>query len=89
MKMRSRPDDFLLYGNLGVDFSSTSELPYPKMKIRPRLIRDRPFFQMISDNPNVSLGSVVCSLYTRRIPLEGDYQQKRMNMLAYTAVEVK
>ena len=71
--MLSRPDGFMLYGKLGVDFSSTSQLLYPYMKIRLRLIRARPNFYMISDNPNVSLGIVDCSLYTRRIALKDDY----------------
>ena len=34
MKMLSRPEGFMLYGKLGVDFSTTSELLYPNMKIR-------------------------------------------------------
>ena len=87
MKMLSRPDGFMLYGKLGVDFFSTSEFLYPNMKIRLRLIRARAIFYMISDNPNVSLGIVDCSLYTRRIALKDDYHKKRMNMLAYTPVE--
>ena len=57
------------------------------MKIRLRRIRARPNFYMISDNPNVSLGIVDCSLYTRRIALKDDYHKKRMDMLAYTPVE--
>ena len=57
------------------------------MKIRLRLIRARPNFYMISDNSNVSLGIVNCSLYTRRIDLKDDYHRKRMDMLAYTPVE--
>ena len=76
MKMLSRPDGFMLYGKLGVDFFSTSELFHPNMKIRLRLIRARPNFYMISDNPNVSLGIVDCSLYTRRIALKDDYHKK-------------
>ena len=47
---------------------------------------------MINDNPNVSLGIAVCSLYTRRIALKDDYhdcQRKRMNMLVYASVEYK
>ena len=44
MEMLSRPDDFMLYGKLGVDFFSTSELLYPNMKNRLRLIRARPNF---------------------------------------------
>ena len=41
---------------------------------------------MISANPNVSLGIVNCSLYTRRNALKDDYHKKRMDMLAYTPV---
>ena len=85
--MLSRPDGFMLYGKLGVDFFSTFELLYPNLKIRLRLIRARPNFYMISDSPNVSLGVVDCSLYTRRIALNDDYHKKRMDMLAYTPVE--
>ena len=77
----------MLYGKLGVDFFSTSELLNPNIKIRLRLIRARPNFHMISDNPNFSLGIVDCSLYTRRIGLKEDYHRKRMDMLAYTPVE--
>ena len=87
MKMLSRPDGFMLYGELGVDFFSTSELLYPNMKVRLRLFRARPNFYMISDNPNVSLRIVDCSLYTRRIALKDDYHKKRIDMLAYTPVE--
>ena len=57
------------------------------MKIRLRLIRARPNFYTIIDNPNVSLWIVDCSLYTRRIALKDDYHKKRMDMLAYTPVE--
>ena len=87
MKLLSRPDGFMLYGKLGIDFFSTSELLYPNMKIRLRLIRARPNFDMISNNPNVSLGIVDCSLYTRRIALKDDCHQKRIDMLAYARVE--
>ena len=51
-KMLSRPDGFLLYGELGVDFISTSELLNPNIKNRLRLFRARPNFYIISDNPN-------------------------------------
>ena len=87
MKLLSRPDGFMLYGKLGIDFFSTSELLYPNMKFRLHLIRAGPTFYMISDNPNVSLGIVDCSLYTRRIALKDDYHKKRMDMLAYAPVE--
>ena len=87
MKTLSRPDGFMLYGKLGVDFFSNSELLYPKMKVRLRLMRARPNFYMISDNLNVSLGIVEFSLYTRRIALRDDYHKKRMDMLAYTPLQ--
>ena len=87
IKMLSRPDGFMLYGKSGVDFFSTSELLYPNTKNRLKLIRVRPNFYMINDNPNVSLGIVDCSLYTRRLALKDDYHKKRMDMLAHTPVE--
>ena len=87
MKMLSKPDGFILYGKLVVDFFSISELLYPILKNRLQLIRARPNFYMISDTLNVSLGIVDCSLYTRRFALKDDYHKKRMDMLAYTHVE--
>ena len=77
----------MLYGKMGADFFSTSELLYLNMKVRLRLIRARPKFYKISDNPNAILGIVDCSLYTRGIGLKDDYHKKRMDMLAYTLVE--
>ena len=44
MKMLTRPDGFTLHGKLGVNFFSTSDLLYPNMKFRLRLIRARPNF---------------------------------------------
>ena len=87
MKLLSGPHGFMLYGKLGIEFLSTSELLYPNIKIRLRLIRGRPNFYIISDNPNVSLGIVDCSLYTRRIALKDDYHKKRREMLGYAPVE--
>ena len=87
MKLYSRPNGFMLYGKLGVDFFTTSELLYPYMKVRIRLIRARPIFYRISENPNVSLGTVDCSLYTRRAILKEEYHKKRMCQLANAAVE--
>ena len=77
----------MLYGKLRIDFSSSSELFFPNMKTRLRLIRAKPKFYKISDNPNVSLGIVDCSLYTRRIAPIDDYHRNRMNLLAYAHVE--
>ena len=76
MKMLSRLDGLTLYGKLGVDFLSTSDLLYPNMKTRLRLIRARPIFCMICDNTIVSLGNVDFSIYTRRIALKDDYHKK-------------
>ena len=87
MKLLNRPDGSMLYSKLGSDFFTTSELLYPNMKIRLRQIKARPNFYMISDNPNVSLGIVDCSLYTCRIALKDDYHKKRMDMLTYAPVD--
>ena len=76
-----------MYGKLGVAFFSTSDLLYPNMKIRLRLIRARPNFYINSDNPNVSLRIVDYSLYSRYIALKDDHQKEPMDMLAYTPVE--
>ena len=57
------------------------------MKVPIRLIRAPTNFYMISENPNVSLGIVDCSLYTRRVMLKEDYHKKRMSQLAYAPVE--
>ena len=85
--MLNRPDGFMLYGKIVVDFFATSELLNPYVKSRLRLSRARLNFYKISDNPNVSLGIVDFSLHTRRIALKDDYHKERMDMLAYTPVE--
>ena len=87
--MLSRPDGFLLYGKLSVNFFSTSEVVYPIRKYSLQLNRAKPKIYMINDNSNVSLGFVDCSLYTRRIALKDDYYKKTKNMLAYTPAEFK
>ena len=76
MKMLSSPDGFMLHGKMRVDFFTPSEMLYPHLKNGLRLIRARPKFYMITDNPNVSLGIVGCSLYTRRIALKDEYHRK-------------
>ena len=43
---------------------------------------------MISDNPNVNLGIVDCSLYSRRFALKDEYHKKRMDMVAYSPLEL-
>ena len=87
MILHSKLDGFMLYGELGIDFLTTSELLYPNMKIRIRLIAARLSFDKISKNPNVSLGIVDCSLYTQRVMLKEDYHKTRMSQLAYAQVE--
>ena len=87
MKLYSKSDGFMLKGKLGIDFFTTLERLYPNMRVRIRLIRARPNFYVIGENPNVSLGIVDCSLYTRRVMLKEDYHKKRMPQLAYAPVE--
>ena len=87
IKLLSRPDGFFLHGKLGIDNFSTSELLCLNMKIRLRLTTARPTFYMISGNPNVSLGIVDCSLYTRPMALKEDYHKQRMDMIAYAPKE--
>ena len=73
--------------NWGLTFSPLPICYTEIKKIRLRLIGARHSFYMISDNPNISLGIVDWSLYTRRIALKEDYHKKRMDMLVYTPVE--
>ena len=53
MKMLSRLGGFTLYGKLGVDFFSTSELLYTNLKIRLRRIRSGPFFTRLTTTPKL------------------------------------
>ena len=53
--MRSKSNGFMLYGKLGVDFFSTSDFLYAKMKTRLRPIRARPNSYMISDKVKLVL----------------------------------
>ena len=78
-KILSRPHGFIIYGKLVVDFFSISEFLNPNVKIGLRIIRPRPNLYMTRDNPNVSLGIVDCSFYTRRFFLKDDYHKERMN----------
>ena len=74
--MLSKHNCFMLYGKLGVDFFSTSELLYPNMKFRLPLIGARSNFYISSNNPKVILGTVDFSLYTRRIALKDENHKK-------------
>ena len=86
-KLYSRPDDFMLYGKLGINFLTTFELLYPNMKVRIRLTGARQNFYMRSENPNVSLDIVDCSLYTRRVMPKEDYHKNKIPQLVYGPVE--
>ena len=88
IKILSRPDGFMLYGKLGADLFSSFELLYPFMKVKLRLIKARPIFYMIFDNPNVSLRTVDCSFALLSwYWSQGFLWRKRMEMLAYTSVD--
>ena len=87
MKMLSRPDGFMLYGKLGVESFSNSEMLYPKLMVGLRLLRVRPNFYMSSDESILTVAIADCSLYTRRIALRDVYHQKRLDMLAYNPLE--
>ena len=58
---------FSLHWRLAIDLFTCEKLLLPNIKVRIKLIRGRPNFYMLSDNPNVSLKIVDCSLFTRRI----------------------
>ena len=57
---------FSIYGRLAIDLFTCEKLILPKTKNRIKLIRARPNFHMLSDNPNVSLKIVDCSLFTKK-----------------------
>ena len=61
-KMLSRPDGFMLYAKLGVDFFSTSELLYLKMKIRLHIIRARPISTRLATTPTLVLDLLIVHL---------------------------
>ena len=75
--MLSRPDCFTLYGTLGVASFSIYKLLYANIRFGLSLIRARPNFYRIRDNPNVTLGIDDSSLYTSRIARKDDYHTKR------------
>ena len=89
MKLYSRLDGFVLYGKLGIDFFTASEIKYSNMKLRIRLIRAGTIFYIINENPNVDLGVMDCSLSARRVMLKENYHKKRLAQLAFSSVEYK
>ena len=80
-------DGFIVYDHRGIDFFSISEMLFPKMKFMLQLISSRPCFYMKSNNHNVGLVSVDCSLHTPFIALEDGQYKKRTDILANTHVE--
>ena len=86
MELYSRPDGFMLYGKLGIDFLTTSELLHLNVKVPIRLIRARPNLYMIGENPNVSLGFVDCFLYTGRVMFKED-NLKKISHFSYAPVK--
>ena len=58
------------------------------METRLRLLRSRPKFYVVCDNPKVSLGIADCSLSTLKIALKNDYRKKRIDILAYSTMKL-
>ena len=79
MKRFSRPDGFMSYGKLGVDFFSIYELFYPNIRNRLQLIRARPNFYMISDKPNVVLDLLIVHFTLVVLLSETNNHKKRVN----------
>ena len=72
---------FSLYGRLAIHLFTCEKLLHPKTKVRIKLIRARPNFYMLSDNPNVILKIVDCSLFTRRVLVaEPNHQYLQWNL---------
>ena len=68
---------FSFYGKFGIDLITCKKLLLPNTK----LIRAISNFKMLSDNPNVSLKIVDCSLFTRRILVaEPNHQNLKWNL---------
>ena len=78
LKLLCRIDDFMLYDKLVIDFFSIFVLLYQNMNLRLGLIRSRPKFYMINNNPNFNLGIVNCSLQTRHIAMKDKYHRKKI-----------
>ena len=72
---------FSLYGRLAIDLFICEKLLQQNTKVRIKLVRAGPNFSMLSDNPNVSLKIVDCSLFTRRILVaEPNHQYLQWNL---------
>ena len=72
---------FSLYGRLDNDLFTCEKLLLPKTKVRIKLIRARPNFYMLSDNPKVRMKIIDCSLFTRRtLVAEPSHQYLQWNL---------
>ena len=73
--------NFSPYGRLAIDLFTCEKRLLPNTKVRIKLIRARPNFYMLSDNPIVSVKIIDCSLFTRRILLaEPNHQYLQWNL---------
>ena len=77
----------MLYGNLGVNFFSNSELLHPNMKVRLQLISASHKYYMIIHDLISSLGLVECSFYTHAIVLRDENHKKPMEVIAIFPME--
>ena len=84
MDLLSIHDSFKLYCISSAEFFFTSEMLYPNIKIRLRLIKAKPNCHKISDHPSSSLGIFDCSIYTRINHLELNYHKKVENACVYS-----
>ena len=72
---------FSLYGRLVIDLFTCEKMLLPNTKVRFKLVRARPNFYRLSDNPNVSLKIVDCLLFTRRLLVtEHNHQNLQWNL---------
>ena len=72
---------FSLYGRLAIDLFTCEKLLLPNTKVRIKLVRARPNYYMLSDNPNVSPKIVDCLLFTRSILVaEPNHQYLQWNL---------
>ena len=77
----------MINGKRVLDFFYTSQLLYPTFKFRLRLIRTKVILYMIRDNLNRSLAINDCSICTRHIALQYEYQTKRRDVFWINPVE--
>ena len=80
---------FSLYGRFAIDLFTCEKLLLRKTELRIKLIRARPNFYMLSNNPKVNLKIVVCSLFTRRtLVAEPNHQYLQCNLERDLLIEI-